>query len=91
MHVASNDDIIKFLRVIALCHTVHLVPIRKQPHLVGAGISQKAITTEMHATSSLEDMNTDINRKGSLKDYLGDFEYEANSQDEKALLETCCK
>jgi hypothetical protein len=45
----------------------------------------------MHATSSLEDMNTDINRKGSLKDYLGDFEYEANSQDEKALLETCCK
>jgi len=78
------------LQVIALCHSVHLVPRREEPHVISAAFKQD-VTKEMQEATSLEDMQFARIGKSPMSDYLRDMEYEATSMDEKALLEACCK
>ncbi len=80
---------ISTVQVVALCHSVHVVPIREEPHLVNPAM-KSYVTKEMQMSTSLDDMHF-VQEKSRMTDYLGDMEYEATSQDEKALLEACCK
>jgi magnesium-transporting ATPase (P-type) len=87
----NSPDITRFLVVLALCHTVQLMPHRRPSFDASAGFSfsKQKLTAKMKAASSL--FTLDAEQDHVQLPGLGNMEYQASSPDEKALLEACCQ
>lgn len=88
---SQSKALTKFFRTLALCHTVQLTPHRRPSfELTGSGFGlMKKITPQMKAASSLFQLQDGGGRK--VPGIMANWEFQASSPDEKALLEACCR
>lgn len=95
--VAEDEKLITFCRVLALCHSIQIMPKRRPSVESGGGsgldlflkMKKKKISSKVKTANSLytigggkPDVSVDIGLGGN-------WEFQGSSPDEKALVETC--
>ncbi|CAG7720170.1 unnamed protein product [Allacma fusca] len=92
IEIDKDQSVTDFLKILALCHSVQLMPIRRpsfestNPIVNAGGPSVKVKNAKIRASSSMFEFSRNSEPAVGI---LGKWEYQASSPDEKALLESC--
>jgi len=88
---AKSPELTNFLRTLALCHTVQLMPHRRPSFEASSGFAfrKQRVSSKMRAASSL--FILEENGPHTIPGVMANWEFQASSPDEKALLEACCR
>jgi magnesium-transporting ATPase (P-type) len=96
--VSKSPAVVNFLRILALCHSVQLMPIRRPSvdastfELFPNKKKKKKLSSKIKNANSLFTIGSATPEPVTIGNPLGGaWEYQASSPDEKALLEACVK
>ena len=91
--IAEVEEVGEFLKILALCHSVQLMPIRRASFETTTNPSRVSNFVpgggKMKGALNVDDTADARQSQPSALGILGKWEYQASSPDEKALLESC--